>query len=178
MCTPFIRVARLAAVRVIMLRRRHHPFAALALLLASLAPTPVQAQVATDVLVQLEMLDTTPDDLMRLATTYADALRDWKSAKLSIDTVEALRPSAVVTNLEVQIAKVNMEASDAKLLILRAIVEKQLAAARNKLEIVRSLEKLETVLGNAENGQPAERNYIRANDEATIRILEMILNLK
>jgi hypothetical protein len=151
--------------------------AGVAIFALTLAHCPVQAQIATDALVQLEMLDTTPDDLMRLATTYADALRDWKSAKLSIDTVQTLRPSAVVTNLEVQIARVNLEGAESKLRILRMIVEKQLVAARNKLEIVRRLEELRasTQTGDA---QPEERNYILANDEATVKILEEILKMR
>ena len=67
----------------------------LALTLAMFVSTPCQAQVATDALVQLGMLDTPIDDLVRLGTSYADALRDLKAARLSIQTVQTLRPSAV-----------------------------------------------------------------------------------
>jgi hypothetical protein len=176
--SSFNSFARLAAGRSIV-RRVTGPLAGLMLVALALVPSPLQAQVQTEALVQLEMLDTTPDDLMRLATTYADALRDWKSAKLSIDTVQTLRPSAVVTNLEVQIARVNLEASEAKLRVLRAIVEKQLAAAENKVAILR---KLEEGLNRTANGEPAgatrEQNYVLANDQATVDILKMILAMR
>jgi hypothetical protein len=124
------------------------------------------------------MLDTSVNDLMQLATDYADALRDWKSAKLSIETVHTLRPSAVVTNLELQIARVNLEASEGKLRILRAIAQKQLTAAENKVEIVRRLEELQSPLTEDENGQRQRPSYVLANDQATVDILRMILAMK
>ena len=85
-----------------------------------LSMRPAHAQVPTDAITQLSMLDGPPtDDLIRLSTAYADALRDVKAARLSIDTVKTLRPSTVVTNLEVQIANLNLEAADRKLMVLR-----------------------------------------------------------
>jgi hypothetical protein len=148
------------------------------LALALSVNAPAHAQVAPDFLNQLDALDTPTDDLIRLGTEYPSALRDLKAAKLSIDTVQTLRPSAVVTNLEVQIATLNLEAAERKVQVLRAIVEKQLAAAENKLEMIKYLEKLGSAPAqdNAANG--GTRNFMRANDEATVRILRAILEMK
>jgi hypothetical protein len=137
------------------------------------ASSPSYAQLSADAIPQLEMLDTRVDELVRLATEYADALLALKTARLSIETVQGLRPSAVVTNLEVQIARLNLEAAENKMQVLRAIAEKQLAAAENKLAIVKYFEQLGGAGKNGEN-----QNYIRANDEATVRILKMILAMK
>jgi hypothetical protein len=152
--------------------------ACLMLALVSSVPAPAHAQVAPDFRDTLSALDTPTDDLIRLATEYPTALRDLKAAKLSIDTVQTLRPNAVVTNLEVQIATLNLEAAERKVQVLRAIVEKQLAAAENKLEVHKYLETLggPPVQDNAANG--GNRNFMRANDEATVRILRAILEMK
>ena len=144
----------------------------LTLTLAVTATCP--AQIPSDAFFELGMLDTPTDDLVRIAIAYPDALRDLKSARLSIETVQQLRPSAVVTNLEVQIAKVNLEAAERKAAILRMIAEKQLQAAENKLSIVKYLEEVGNPLGEkGENG--SDRNFVRVNDEATINILKAIL---
>jgi hypothetical protein len=178
MPTNRIPLLSLSAVRTNHRPRRLGRLASLALALLLLGNSPAPAQVATEALVQLEMLDTPIDDLTRLATTYADALRDLKSARLSLETMQSLRPSAVITNLEVQIANVNLEAAQRKVEVLRSIVEKQLAAAENKLEIVSYLERLGSPLGNNGQADGGERNYIRANDEATVKILKTILSWK
>ena len=155
---------------------RHSCLPPLVLTCTMLLSSVGTAQVATDAVLQLDMLDTPTDDLVRLATTYTDALRDLKSARLSIETVQRLRPSAVVTNLEVQIAQVNLEAAERKLTILRMIAEKQLKAAQNKLAIVNYLEGLGSPLG--EPAEPESRHdFVRLNDEATIEILKAILAL-
>ena len=160
------------------LRTRWLPLASVAVALVTFVQAPLQAQVASDALVQLEMLDTSIDDLMRLGTSYADALRNLKAARLSIDTVKTLRPTAVVTNLEVQIAGLNLEAAERKVTVLRLILEKQLAAAENKLEIVSYLEKVGSPLGKQNGEKGGERNFIRANDEMTVKILKTILAMK
>ena len=141
-----------------------------------LSSEPARAQDLADTIAQLSMLDTPTDDLIRLSSEYTTALRDLKVARLSIDTVQTLRPNAVITNLEVQIANLNLEAAERRLAILRAIVEKQLAAAENKLEIVGYLESLGSPLGD-QQGQDAG-NFMRENDEATVKILKMILAMK
>lgn len=166
----------LTGSKITQIRRRLRQLVCLGVLTScTLAVPPASAQVPTDALTQLSMLDTPTDDLIRIGTAYADALRELKVARLSIDTVQTLRPSAVVTNLEVQIAQLNLEAAERKLTILRAIVEKQLAAAENKLEIIGYLEKIGTPLGN---GQGNDKNFMRVNDEATVAILRTILAMK
>ncbi len=131
--------------------------------------------MSLDGVVPLSALETPTDDLIRLATSYADAFRELKIARLNIETVNKLRPNAVVTNLEVQIASLNLEAAQRKVQILRAIIEKQLAAAEDKLEIIKYLETLgDPAAGRGQNG-PNERSFIRAQDEATVRILKLIL---
>jgi multidrug resistance efflux pump len=151
-----------------------------------LAPSTVHAQIeelaGLDSVVSLTALETPTDDLIRLATAYADALKEFKTAQLNLETIQKLRPNAVVTNLEVQIAQLNLEAAQNKMKVIRAIVEKQLAAAQDKLEIIKYLE----TLGNGPAGAAAAnadvpangRNYVRAQDEMTIQILKMILAMR
>ena len=121
-------------------------------------------------------METATDDLIRLSTSYTDALRDLKIARVSVDTLQTLRPNVVVTNLELQVATLNVEAAERKVKLLRAIAEKQLMAAENKLEIVKYLE--------ARFGEPSndnnlnDRQFIRAQDEATVQILKMILEMQ
>ncbi len=168
--------AALVTGRIVGFARRLQ-LAGLAIALALVINSPSPAQVATDAILQLDMLDTPTDDLIRLSTAYADALRDLKSARLSIDTVRGLLRSASVTNLELQIANINLEAAERKVQILRMIAEKQLEAAENKLEIVKYIETLgNPMVRKGANGE--DRNFIRANDEATVRILKTILAMK
>lgn len=150
----------------------------LALGLALLSVTPCPAQITGDTILQLDMLDTPTDDLIRLGTTYADSLRDVKSARLSMETIHRMRGNAVVTPLEEQIARLNLEAAERKVQIVRMIVEKQLAAAENKLEILKYMESLPGAAADQAGNGGTERNFIRANDEATVRILKAILAMK
>ncbi len=163
----------------VLLRNLRRPACLIACLLAVLiidADCHAQADIEALPLLQLDMLDTPTDDLLRLAEAYPDALRDLKAAQLSIETVTRLRPSAVVTNLEVQIAKLNLEAAERKAAIIRMICEKQLRAAENKLAIVTYLENLGNPIGKQGDGE--DRNYVRVNDEATVRILKTILAMQ
>ena len=141
--------------------------------------TPVRAQVApiADV-VALDELDTTTDDLVRLATAYSDAIRELKTAQMTVNTLQSLRPAAVITNLEVQIAQINVQSAESKVQVLKTIVEKQLSAAEAKLEIVKYLETMgQQVDGNANALAGQSRSRI-AQAEATINILRMILAIK
>lgn len=146
--------------------------AVIALLSLLVLNSKASAQAITDV-IPLDQLDTPTDDLVRLSTGYADALRDYKVAKLSIDTVRTLRPNVVVTNLEIQIAALNLEAAERKVNLLRLIVEKRLAAAENKLRIMKYLDTVGRPAGVDEG--PKEMAFLRTNDEATIEILRAIL---
>ncbi|MCP4190748.1 MAG: hypothetical protein GY768_08975 [Planctomycetaceae bacterium] len=128
-------------------------------------------------IVSWQQLETPTDDLIRLSTTYTDALKELKIARLSLDTLQTLRPNAVVTNLEIQIANLNLEAAERKVKLLRSIVEKQLLAAQNKLEIIKYLE-ARFAVPNGDDNSLNDRQYIRAQDEATVQILKMILEMQ
>jgi hypothetical protein len=127
-------------------------------------------------LVPLTELETPTDDLIRIATEYAEALREMKTAKLTADTLQRLSASAVITNLEIQIANVNVVTAESKVAILRAIAEKQLAAAEAKLKLLRDLQREANVRANAEVG--TDNQLLVAQAEATIAILKMILAMK
>ena len=142
---------------------------------AGMSPLLGQPVPLADV-VPLDELETPVDELMRLAVGYADAMREWKTAKLTADTLAVLRPNALITNLEVQIARVNVETAEAKVVVLRAICEKQLSAATIRLELVK---RLENIGSPAQADGAAGPNRIRVMQaEATVAILRMILAIK
>lgn len=120
----------------------------------------------------LAELEVRADDLIRLSTASADAVRELKNARLTLETLATLRPNAVITNLEYQIACTNAETAQQKVRLLRAIAEKLLAAAEAKVEVLQRLESL----GKAGAGPPAARERVRlAQAEATVMILKMII---
>lgn len=127
---------------------------------------------ALDSLITLDGLNTPTDDLIRLATENADAIYELKKARLSMDTVHKLRPNAVVTNLEVNVASLALEAAQRKVDIIRAITEQRLAAAQQKLAI---LAHLDTITNGAAGDKNNPRTWVRVQDEATVEILKMIL---
>jgi hypothetical protein len=143
----------------------------LALLALLVFNTKASAQTGINDVLPLDQLDTPTDDLIRLSTDYADALREYKVAKLSIDTVTTLRPNAVITNLEVQIAQLNLEAAERKRNMLRLIVQKRLAAAENKLRILKFLTGEPARAGEGPKGM----DFLLTNAEATVEILRAIL---
>jgi hypothetical protein len=163
------------------LRWRLGLLVALTLTLPAFRSNAVQAQVEPPTLANamaLDELETPTDDLIRLATSYADAVRELKTATMTVSTLQSLRPAAVITNLEVQIAQVNVQLAESKVRVLRMIVEKQLAAAEAKLEIVKYIEGMgqqAEANGNAIAGQSRSRV---AQAEATINILKAILAMK
>jgi len=158
-------------------RRASGLVALLAMACIGLAAPGRQANAQTVPLaemVPLQELETVTDDLIRLATSYADALREYKTAKLTLDTLQNLRPNAVITGLEVRVAQVNAETAQAKLTVLRAIVDKQLAAAQTKLEIVKRIEAMDN-----QGGSGAPESKLRVSQaEATVAILKMIQAMK
>jgi hypothetical protein len=125
--------------------------------------------------VPLDQLEIRTDDVIRLATSLADAVRELKTAEISVKTLQSLQPSAAITGLEMQIAQINVHASQQKVTILRAIAEAQLATAKAKLDFLRRI-------GGAQNGEvqitDAPSNPQIAQAEATVRILQMILEIK
>jgi len=122
------------------------------------------------------------NDLVRLATSYADAMGELKIATMRVETLTALRQSIVVTNMEIEVAKIQRQTAQNKILILRAIVEKELAAAKARLTMLKQLEAAAAKLAPGETAtvpaatRPAWRAI--ADVEATIKVLEMILALE
>jgi len=122
------------------------------------------------------------NDLVRLATSYADAIGELKITTMQVETLTALRESIVVTNMEIETARINCQTAENKLRILRAIVEKELAAAQARLAMLKQLEAATTKLAPDDTPpvpaatRPAWRAI--ADVEATIKILQMILALQ
>ncbi|MCA9170095.1 MAG: hypothetical protein KDB23_20605 [Planctomycetales bacterium] len=139
------------------------------LVVAGQSTTWAQADAMLDASAALSSLDTPTDDLIRLATEYSDAIRDLKIARLNLDTVQRLAGNTTITNLEVQIAGLNCEAAQRKLQILRMIVDKQIAAAEDRIIVIHELEKL------GASARANQRNYELSQTETTLKILRAIL---
>lgn len=151
----------------------------MAIVLWSMAASAPQHIAAQDIapladLVPFDELETTTDDLIRLATSYADAIRELKTAKVTVDTLQSLKPNVRLTGLEVRVAQVNVETSQNKVMVLRAIVEKQLVAAEEKAKILR---KFDANSAGDDAASAQTKPYVQQAD-ATIAILKMILALK
>jgi len=147
------------------------------LLLAAILqePQPLWGQVVPlEDVVPLAELEIRADDLVRVTTTYADAVREMKTAELSVKTLQALRPSATVTNLEMQIASINLKTAEQKVKILRAIAENLLLTAQAKRDFLKRMEENEP--SGATTTPQASPRLARA--EATVRILQMILEIQ
>jgi hypothetical protein len=125
--------------------------------------------------VPLEQLEIQTNDLIELTTALADGVRELKTAELSMQTLQALQPSAAITGLEMQIAQINVQTAQHKVNILRAIAQSQLAIAQARLDFLRRL-------GAGPNGAAqatdSATNTRVSQAEATVRILQMILNIK
>lgn len=125
--------------------------------------------------VSLDQMEVRTDDVIRLATSLADAAGQLKTAQLSVNTLQSLQPSAAVTGLEMRIAQINVQTAQHKVTILRAIAESQLAAAKTRLDFFRRI-------GGVQQGQAvatdAQSNPQVAQAEATVRILQMILEIQ
>jgi len=150
------------------------------LLLAVLVQAPQWARgqiTPLEDVVPLAGLEIRTDDLIRTATSYADAVRELKTAELSVKTLQALRPAANVTDLEMQIACINVRTAEQKVRILRTIAESLLATAQARRDFLRRME----AGGQApspEAAPPAQSNPRLAQAEAAVRILEMILKIE
>ena len=113
-------------------------------------------------------------DLIRLADTYADALAEMKIAQVRIDTLCSLRQSVVVTDLEIQVARIRLQMSQRKTGILRTIVESELATAIAKLASLRETQ-VATQRLRPDQDELQWPEIIRA--ESAIRVLRMILEM-
>lgn len=123
--------------------------------------------------VPLADLEVRNDDLIRLSTAYTDATRELSNARLTLDTLTALRPNAVITNLEFQIAQVNLQSAQQKVCLLRAIAERLLAAAEARLDILRRLEKMGD--GTSRPVADSQTRVRIAQAESAVKILKMLL---
>jgi hypothetical protein len=150
------------------------------LLTAALVPAPRLAHgqiTPLEDVVPIAELEIRTDDLVRVATSYADAVRELKTAELSVKTLQVLRPTANVTNLEMQIASINLKTAEQKVQILRAIAENLLMTAQAKLDFLKRMEAGDQAPAPGAT-PPPQSNPRLAQAEATVRILQMILEIK
>ena len=127
----------------------------------------------TDV-VPFDDLDVRQSDILNLMRNYTDALKEQKVAKLNLDALNSLRASTVVSQLEMQIAQLNLQVAETKIQIVRAVGEKQLAAAKAKLEILQQMEKVGSSKTSTGENTTGKARSIQA--ESTVKILQMILD--
>ena len=155
------------------------PAVAILLLMALVGdPRLVRGQITPlEDVVPIAELEVRTDDLVRVATSYADAVRELKTAELSVKTLQTLRPNANVTNLEMQIASINLKVAEQKVQILRAIAENLLRMAQAKLDFLKRMEAGDQAPAPGAT-PPAQSNPRLAQAEATVRILQMILEIK
>lgn len=127
-------------------------------------------------LVPLQDLEVRTNDLIRIAEVYSDGLRDLKVAQLNLEALTSLSASTVVSQLEMRIAKINVLTAERKVMIYRAIAEKELAATQAKLEILEQMEKIGEKVDKAGAVSPPSQNRVRiAQTRAILNILQMIL---
>jgi hypothetical protein len=138
-------------------------------------PAPAAQFAPLGDVVPLDQLEIRADDVIRLATSLADAVRELKTAQLSVNTLQSLQPHAAVTGLETQIAQINVQTAQHKVTILRAIAEAQLAAARTRLDFLRRIGGVQTGEAVVTDTQTIPQV---AQAEAMVRILQMILEIK
>lgn len=159
---------------------RARPMASLLLIAITAAmasPQTASGQVTPlEDVVPIAELEIRTDDLIRVATSYADAIRELKTAQLSVRTLQSLRPNANITSLEMQIASINVKAAESKVRILRAIAEKLLAMAQAKLDFLKRMEQGDMPTPNS---LPASQISPRlAQAKFTVEILQMILEIQ
>jgi hypothetical protein len=118
--------------------------------------------------VPLDQLEIRTDDLVRLATSLADGVRELKTAELSVKTLQSLQPSAAITGLEMHMAQINVQAAGQKVAILRAVADAQLSIAQAKLDFLRRI-------GDVPEGGASPQIQ---QAEAIVRILQMIREIK
>lgn len=148
-------------------------FTALVMAVALASSAPGNQITPLEDVVPLTELEVATDDLVRIATSMADAVREFRTAELSVKTLQKLQPNAAITGLEMQVAMINARTAQSKVRILRAIAEKQLAIAQARLEFLRRLGQD----GEAEGGAVQASPRI-TQAEATVEILRMILDIK
>jgi hypothetical protein len=127
-------------------------------------------------LVPLQDLEVRTNELIQIATAYADGQRDLIIAQLNLETLCAMSSSTVVSQLEIRIAKLNVAAAERKVAVFRAIAEKQLAATQVKLEILEQMERIGEKGEKTSAGGSPSQNRVRIDQaRAIVSILQMIL---
>jgi len=111
------------------------------------------------------------DDLIRLTTSYSEAVLEYRTASLRYRTLQRLGPNANLTGLEIQLAELSVQTARNKLEVLQAIGEKLLALAESRAAFIRRLER-EGDLPPAAGSGPNPRLM---QVEADVNILRMIL---
>jgi len=106
----------------------------------------------------------TQTDLINLATSYSDALRDLQLAKARLKSALVLRGRAVVGIDQVEIESINVQASERKVDLLRAIIDGAQKDADAEVERVQRLYR---------QGLTAASQVIAA--ETKVRVLRLIL---
>ncbi len=110
-------------------------------------------------------------DLIRLATSVAEAVGELKIAQLKHSTWQKLSASTPVTGLDIRVAEIGVATAEQKVGFLREIGKAELAAAEAYLEMMKQLcSEFERPGTAADAPQPG---IVRA--EADIAILKMIL---
>ena len=138
-----------------------------------------QRNIPLSDLVPLQDLEVRTNDLIQIAGSYADGLRELKVAQLNLETLSSLSASTVVSQLEMRIAKINVLTAERKVTIYRAIAEKELAATQAKLEILEQMEKIGEKSEKTGEANPPSQNRVRiAQARAVANILKMILDMK
>ena len=106
----------------------------------------------------------TQTDLINLATSYSDALRDLQLAKARLKSALVLRGRAVVGIDQVEIESINVQASERKVDLLRAIIDGAQKDADAEVERVQRLYR---------QGLTSASQVIAA--ETKLRVLRLIL---
>jgi len=112
--------------------------------------TPVQMPVATAPSLDANLAAGRPAaegsqlDLVSLANSYTDALANLKIASLQNAHLRELQKSAAVSNEEVEIAAIKLDAAQRKLDLLRSIVESALRTSEMELQVLHQLHKAGT----------------------------------
>ena len=127
------------------------------------------------------VLSTAPMDLIRLATTYADAVAERDLLVAEFETKDRLAQQKAVSSHEVRLIEIRLKAADRKLNFLREIAKAALSSAAMRERSVKS--QLEHTKSMFAKGYVTAAEIARAEEglisnEANMRILKLILNMK
>ena len=140
-----------------------------ALLICSAA---AQGQTLAELELPIGETEIRSDDLIRLATSYGDAVLEYRTASLRLTTLRRIGSSVSLSGVEAQLAQVELQSAANKLQILHAIGEKLLAVAHSRAEFFRRLEREGELPAAGAAPSPMVQQA-----EADIRIIKMILAL-